>query len=625
MTFCEKCGTQFSAAYCTKCGVQKAQQLPPMSSTIAESKFCIKCGKAVAAAHCTGCGTSLALSVGFGKVSVFGAKAVAAGGAASTTGTIALPIPIEWLLMGIVLLFALSTSNISAGLMILFAVAPAAVAIIVPKIYAQFGAFINLGGAGFGLMFAFLATFTGMLRIHPVALVLSILGLLVVAFIGLRGLLNLKLQGPLEDAVAFLEGPMYFFIIAGYLTLVTSFMRITVTIDLWIVRETISANFSGGRTFMLILYTILLIGPAIAAAFFMVRKMSQLFTVAVLAVAGSGVFALVLIPAQLRRFYRVPPLYMLAGFIGVALVGLLVFVCLDLIKQLFSGGVTSAVPTAYAPAQHTQSGGGHSPMGHASPITHEGGFIGRIRSYGSSNMFLTGCILCSVGILGLFFNFSFGTIFTIAIAVLPVIGVWMVYAASKSPVAPVGTFPGLTLFKVSTIIGLVLLCIGLGGVVLGGIALLIGGAFLNELIGGSGGIMVVIVLALLIIIAIFIVWIKFYYMSLLSVLKSIKDGVMGGSVSEIKGFTPFMILSFISIGFGILGDLGTMAFSATWNRLISELLWDIPVEFRGIAESFLPSISVFPSLFSIAANVGLILLIVTLKQFADSIKHHPVG
>jgi len=367
MTFCEKCGTQFSAAYCTKCGVAKQQPLPPMSATLAESKFCTSCGKAVAAAHCTGCGTALALTVNVGKSSAFAARPAAANTATTTTST-ALPVPTEWLLMAITLLFALSTMNWFGGLMLIAVLIPAAVLIYDSTLYVKFRLFLNTGAAGFGLLFAILATFTGTIRIHIFALILCILGLLFIAFIGVRDMLKLKLPDVVENILAFIEGPMYFYLIAIYFTIATVFIRAVRVVDLRFAgfgREVFSVNLSGGRVFASIILIIILLGIPTAIAYSLWRGITGLVDKLIWTLGGVALFSVFIMPLFFRRNVGVPILYILLGYGAVILSVLLVFL-VNLLPSAqpptaSSGGKTTPGQSAPTPSIPTPSEPGYVP------------------------------------------------------------------------------------------------------------------------------------------------------------------------------------------------------------------------------------------------------------------------
>lgn len=369
MTFCEKCGTQFTAAYCTKCGIAKPQPLPPMSTTTAESKFCTSCGKAVAAAYCTGCGKALSLNVGFGRASAFAKPVVAASGAAPAPDKISTPVPIEWVLMGIAFLFALSTMNLFGGLMLLAVLVPAAVLVYDSALYAKLKLILNAGGAALGLLFAILATVTGTFRFHPAALVLCIIGLLFVAFIGVRDMLKLKFPDGCEKMLAFIESPMYFYILTVYFAVVTIFMRISIVLDFRRIgggRETISANFSGGRIFASLVVAIILLAVPAAIAYVKWRGITGLIDKLLWALGGVALFSIFIMPLFYRRGLGVPVLYVVLGYGAVALIGVLLFWLKDILL-----GPASA-PGASAPYAAASNSNGPAP---STSIPGEPGYI----------------------------------------------------------------------------------------------------------------------------------------------------------------------------------------------------------------------------------------------------------
>jgi len=330
MYFCDKCGVPVVAAFCPRCGAEKPTPLPPMTVTSAASKFCPTCGKQVGAAYCTGCGAQIPLTINYGKVPVFGGGIPAYGSGAAKSGTPlgipGMPIPVEWLLMGIMLLFALSTMTFFGGVMLVVALVPAAILVIDRKLYDRFKLFVGAGSAGLGLVFAALATFTGIIRLHPVALVLCALGFFAIAFISAREeVLGLRFPPGVQKIFEFLESPMYFYIVALYFSMVTVFLRVVYVFALFNFREVISANYGAGWVFLSLVFIVLMLVPVGAVAYFTWRGIAGMVDKAVFGLCGSAVGALIIIPLFFRRTIGVPILFVLAGFAGVALAGLVVF------------------------------------------------------------------------------------------------------------------------------------------------------------------------------------------------------------------------------------------------------------------------------------------------------------
>ena len=260
----------------------------------------------------------------------------------------------------------------------------------------------------------------------------------------------------------------------------------------------------------------------------------------------------------------------------------------------------------------------HRQVGYVQPNTNgiieSSGFMELLREYGTGGIFFLGFILYAVGnILSILINFSAFSIFSLGILALPVIGLWMLYNAVKSPYPAAGLLTSMTLFKVAAIIGLVLLCILLGLVALFGLGVIAGFGYF---MGGEIGLLILLIFG--VIVTGFVLWIKFYYIALLNVLKSIREGIMYGGVAEIKGAGSFVVLSFISIGLSIIGNLIMLVVHAAVNAVMQEMLHEVPRELRGMVSGLLPfgGTGFFVTILSLAGNVGLFLLILVLREFA---------
>jgi len=262
-------------------------------------------------------------------------------------------------------------------------------------------------------------------------------------------------------------------------------------------------------------------------------------------------------------------------------------------------------------------------------------FVERMHQYGSSTLFFVGCILFTAGTaLGLvtslrFFNF-FSPIF-IAWSVLPVIGVWIIYSASINPQPQERTLTALTIFKVITMIMIVLTCIGFGLAGLGGLIGLIA-----SVASGEAFIIVTVFIVLAITIAIAALYLRFYLIALNRVITSIRDGIYTGYSREIRGAGSFTVWSYVIIGFSILGSLLSFAlfglggfmdeFINYFNQGFAEGFY----ESAGIVPdfdlaSFMPPFGMLSLLVSLASSVGMILLIATLGRFAESLKREPLA
>ncbi|MCL2203348.1 MAG: hypothetical protein FWB88_05365 [Defluviitaleaceae bacterium] len=604
--FCHECGSKFSAAYCGKCGASKMANAPALTASPADVKFCPGCGKGIHGAYCPGCGRSKGLIAQMGRQATVGIRPVAA---ASTGLT-------QWALMGVVFLYAVSMMNIFSALMLVAALVPACLALFMPDVYAKNKLALYAGGAGAGLLFAFLATFTGEVRLHVFGLVLCVLGLLVLVCIGAREMLAKQLPAGIASALTFIEGPMQFYITTGFFALATVFTRYVIPIPFWEVSH--EFNLSPGRTFSLFVVTVLLVGPPVVLAYLLHHGMTGKIKIPLFAIGGTGILALFVIPLFIIRDLQFPVGLAWLGFVAVAGAGYILFTYKDVLFSMDNQRNISPMQPMQQPGMTPEI----LPPGTGT------GFLQRLHSHGSSGTFLIGSVLFSAGtLLPILLNFSVFAIFSLALAVLPVIGVWLLYSASKTPKVPEGSLPGFTLFKVAAVIGLVFFCIALGITVIVMLLVLAGGAFLTDMFGGGGEIILLMLFIFAIVIALFILWLRFYYVALLRVLKSIREGILYGNCNEIRGVGSFTILSFISIGFGLLGDLSSLAMRTFIDGFLGEIqreiLREVPPELRGFVSDLLPfgGFNPLPILLSIAGGVGLIMLLVVLRNFANEVKY----
>ena len=335
MLFCKKCNARVYAAYCTICGEGKLA-LPQMRVTPAEPKPCSSCEKPVNAAYCTSCGTARNMNINFGIADILRAIWRAA------HNDTVLPVPIEWFLMGVMLLFALSTMTFWGGLMLISALVPAAAHAYDKELYAQFKLKLGVWGAGLGFVFAIFATFTGVLRLNYLALLLCALGLTVIALISAREMIMVKLPWAMlpyeaERVISFIEGPMYFYIVAIYFAVATVFLRVVHVWSFLLTREFASAGIGAGRVLLSLIFVAVLLVPVAGAAFIIWRGMTGLIDKALVALGGSAVFAVFVIPIFFRRIAGVPSLFVLSGFAGIAAVGFLLFTYKDGVMKVFTG------------------------------------------------------------------------------------------------------------------------------------------------------------------------------------------------------------------------------------------------------------------------------------------------
>ena len=250
-------------------------------------------------------------------------------------------------------------------------------------------------------------------------------------------------------------------------------------------------------------------------------------------------------------------------------------------------------------------------------------------------LFLIGIILFTAGSLAAqLITFTAISIIPTVLLALPVIGFWLIFAASKRPKTPEKTLPALTLFKVSIIIGLVAICIVMFVFLIVAIALFIGAGFSSGLTSvftsnsnyDASRILTGIGIFFLILIVCMIVCFSFYYKSLLGCINGIRRGIIYNYSAPLKGVKVFSVFTYISIGFSTISTLITaftsnIVFDSLYNNLWNEM----PQEVFDIAGQYLPVSAniTISSVLSIAANVGIILCIIVLNRFSNSLQPDP--
>jgi len=361
--FCKGCGTKVTAAYCPGCGAVKAEEWTQINVDLVDEKYCSGCGKPVTAAFCGACGKQRKTAVTVGRASAFaGFGGAAAGGYAANSpgnapvaGVPNLPVPVEVLLMGVMFLFALSTHSLLTGFALFFAVSSAFMAALLPKLYENVKGIVNVAAGGVALLLVILSLATADWGLNFVGFLFTTIVVLVIIFIGLRSLLNLKVPPVVENLMPFLEGPMYFHWVAVLFTLASLFRPTMigwrfVEGSAWGLGE-FYPMFSFSRFVWALIFTIILLTPILALAFFIWRKMTHLIKFAVAAMAVSGFLSLIFIPVIFRRLYLVPAGYIALGYLGILLAVLVVFLMKDYVMALLNASGTAAPPhpVGYAP------------------------------------------------------------------------------------------------------------------------------------------------------------------------------------------------------------------------------------------------------------------------------------
>ena len=249
-----------------------------------------------------------------------------------------------------------------------------------------------------------------------------------------------------------------------------------------------------------------------------------------------------------------------------------------------------------------------------------GSFAERLHSFGRSRGFLIGALLFTVGTaVNILRTFTVFSVFVIALVSLSIIGVWMIYAASSRPKLPEKTLTALTLFKISTIIQLVLFCLALAGVLI--LFAVLGIVVALE----EPALVVFIIIGAVFVIGIFAAYIVFYYVSILRILSGIRNGIVNNVFTPIKGIVPLMVVVIVMTALNIIFNLIAIAASSfITNYVFTEIIREMPFEYRAVMSELL----VMPGtgsmllglLMLILINVGVIMCIAALHSFNNSIK-----
>jgi len=195
-------------------------------------------------------------------------------------------------------------------------------------------------------------------------------------------------------------------------------------------------------------------------------------------------------------------------------------------------------------------------------------YTDRIHTYGASGSFLFGTLLYTIGGLMLpvvlwaftdHFNiidasrrlhgYALMGVVTI-LPILPIIALWMIYMASKAPRAPERSLTGLSIFRVTFFLHLSII--------------MLGAALMALSFGGDGQALfglsifdspldLVIILGVL---AVIVLYVTFFYGSLFTMIKGIRDGIYSNMFEALNGVGPFSVINYLV---GILVILGALA------------------------------------------------------------------
>jgi len=197
-------------------------------------------------------------------------------------------------------------------------------------------------------------------------------------------------------------------------------------------------------------------------------------------------------------------------------------------------------------------------------------YTDRIHTYGASGSFLFGALLYTIGGLMIpvilwAFTDHFGVVdasrrimgyglmgvLTI-LPILPIFALWMIYMASKYPRAPEKSLTGLSIFRVTFFLHL--------GIIMGAAALMAlsfggDGQALFGLSIFDTALDLVIILGVL---ALIVLYVTFFYGSLFSMIKGIRDGIYSNMFEALTGVGAFSVINYLVGILVILGALGVI-------------------------------------------------------------------
>jgi len=240
--------------------------------------------------------------------------------------------------------------------------------------------------------------------------------------------------------------------------------------------------------------------------------------------------------------------------------------------------------------------------------------VGRLHAYGGSTLFLVGIILFAAGnIISTLIGFTATSIFTLLLLALPVIGLFLIFAASKTPKLPEKTLPALTLFKVYIIIELV--AVGIVALyVLIAFGSIIGMS--TDVVSSSTRSLIGIIFFLGAIFILLAAFIAVFFSFVLKLLGRIRSGITNNSLGPIPGIKAFTVLAYISVGINILtGILEVFAYSILHSMIFS-IPYDLLVSFSTLLQS-----SVFSFIAILVTSAGVVIFLIVLNQFNKSLAH----
>ena len=256
-------------------------------------------------------------------------------------------------------------------------------------------------------------------------------------------------------------------------------------------------------------------------------------------------------------------------------------------------------------------------------------FIQHLHQHGRSKLFFWSTLLFTIGgTLNAAISADFFAIFTLIPITLPIIGFWLIYATSKNPKMPEKTLPSLTLIKIYTIFGLVLISI----LILLMLSLGVGMMATMHLWAPPEMEVASISILLIVTAMVMILSIIFYFVPAFKILKDIRKGILQNSITTIRGIRPFTIATYIIICLYFIVDLITISniilfASPTPNPANS--IWFSPVPRWGFPSDMRMIVgarggtyiltTILSTLFGFVSSAGTFLGIIVLNKLNDDL------
>jgi len=236
-------------------------------------------------------------------------------------------------------------------------------------------------------------------------------------------------------------------------------------------------------------------------------------------------------------------------------------------------------------------------------------------------------ILFSAGtVLEVLMSFGAMSIFTLMIVALPITGFWLIFGASKSPKLPEKSLVSMTLFRVSLIVDLVFRSIATLMLLIVAIVLFAAAGELRSWGGDDlAGTFTTIAVFSLLGAAGVLVYAILFFKSATGVVARIRSNLMTNELRPIEDIERFTILTYIGVGFNVLIALLAIVLSTVIRGTIISMLRELPGFMSGIVESavapFMTDLGTvtFTSLLTMAAGAGIVICIVILNRFNDSL------